>query len=386
MVDDARRRRLLPRLARQRAGARSLASDADQATFRTLHTASLASPALRAGLAPGTVERALPHLRSLLGTAAVAVADTDRLLGYEGLLTEHHAGDAEVLALRAVRSGATEVAARGEVVCDHDGCLVRQAIASPLVVEDRTAGALVALTDDVSAALVRAVGEVADWVAGQVALAELDDQRHRLAQAELRALRAQISPHFIYNSLGAIASFVRTDPDRARELLLEFADFTRYSFRQHGEFTTLAEELRSIERYLLLEQARFGERLQVRLQVAPEVLGVSIPFLCLQPLVENAVRHGLESRAGGGLVSIEAHDVDRECVISVEDDGAGQDPERIRRVLAGEHTGDSVGLANVDERLRATFGDAHGLVVETAPGAGTRVTLRVPKFAPGVTS
>ena len=77
----------------------------------------------------------------------------------------------------------------------------------------------------------------------------------------MRALRAQISPHFVYNSLGAIASFVRTDPDRARELLLEFADFTRYSFRRHGEFTTLAEELRSIERYLLLEQARFGDRL-----------------------------------------------------------------------------------------------------------------------------
>ncbi len=114
----------------------------------------------------------------------------------------------------------------------------------------------------------------------------------------MRALRAQISPHFIYNSLGAIASFVRTDPDRARELLLEFADFTRYSFRRHGEYTTLAEELRSIERYLLLEQARFGDRLQVTLRIAPEVLPVAVPFLCIQPLVENAVRHGLEAAAG----------------------------------------------------------------------------------------
>ena len=115
-------------------------------------------------------------------------------------------------------------------------------------------------------------------------------------EAEVRALRAQISPHFIYNSLGAIASFVRTDPDRARELLLEFADFTRYSFRRHGEYTTLAEELRSVERYLLLEQARFGDRLQVTLRIAPEVLPVAVPFLCIQPLVENAVRHGIEER------------------------------------------------------------------------------------------
>lgn len=123
----------------------------------------------------------------------------------------------------------------------------------------------------------------------------------------------------------------------------------------------------------------------MRLQVAPEVLGVSIPFLCLQPLVENAVKHGLEAASGGGTITIEARDVDRECVIAVEDDGAGQDPERIREVLAGESTGDSVGLANVDERLRTTFGDDYGLVVETAPGAGTRVVVRVPKFAPGTT-
>ena len=114
-------------------------------------------------------------------------------------------------------------------------------------------------------------------------------------EAELRALRAQISPHFIYNSLTAIASFTRTDPDRARELLLEFADFTRYALRRGGEFATLAEELRNIERYLVLEQARFGDRLRVSLRVAPEVLPVAVPFLVVQPLVENAVRHGLEA-------------------------------------------------------------------------------------------
>ena len=122
------------------------------------------------------------------------------------------------------------------------------------------------------------------------------------------------------------------------------------------------------------------------LQVAPEVLGVNIPFLCLQPLVENAVQHGLEATDGGGQISIEARDVDRECLIAIEDNGVGQDPERIRAVLAGETGGESVGLANVDERLRATFGDEYGLVVETAPGAGTRVVVRVPKFAPGVTT
>ena len=212
----------------------------------------------------------------------------------------------------------------------------------------------------------RATDEVASWASGQLELAELDESRHRLVRAEVRALRAQISPHFVYNSLGAIASFVRTDPDRARELLLEFADFTRYSFREHGEFTTLAEELRSIERYLLLEQARFGDRLQVTLQVAPEVLGVSIPFLCLQPLVENAVQHGLESEAGVGHITIEARDADRECVIAIEDDGAGQDPERIRRGAGRRRRGR---LGGPGQRRRAA---AHDLRRRVRPGRGDR--------------
>jgi two-component system LytT family sensor kinase len=217
-----------------------------------------------------------------------------------------------------------------------------------------------------------------------VELADLDRSRTRAIEAELRALRAQISPHFVYNSLAAIASFVRTDPTRARELLLEFADFTRYAFRRGGEFTTLADELRNIERYLELEQARFGDRLQVQLVVAPEVLPVAVPFLAVQPLVENAVRHGLEGRTGVGHVTLCAEDHGSEAHIWVEDDGVGTDPELVRRVLAGESEADSVGLGNVDARLRQVFGDDYGLVVETAPGAGTKVSFRVPKYAPGV--
>jgi two-component system LytT family sensor kinase len=257
-------------------------------------------------------------------------------------------------------------------------------VVAPLTVEDRVVGSLAAYAQSTSAGLVRATDEVARWVSTQLELAELESSRTRLMEAELRALRAQISPHFIYNSLTAIASFVRTDPERARELLLEFADFTRYSFRRHGEFTTLAEELRSIDRYLLLERARFGDRLQVTVQVAPEVLPVTVPFLCLQPLVENAVRHGLEGKPGQGRVTIVALDHGSEALISVEDDGIGIEPDAVRHTLSGHPDGDSVGLGNVDERLRQVYGDDFGLVVETAPGAGTKVSLRIPKYRAGV--
>ncbi|MCH1867767.1 sensor histidine kinase [Nocardioides sp. CFH 31398] len=362
-----------------------LGSEADRATFRTLHTASLASPALREGLTVASAGRSIKHLRALLGAPAVALTDTSAALGWDGE-GEHHAGVCGALAEPVVRHGTTRRGEAALLSCDVLACPVDEVVVAPLVVDERVVGTLQAFTTRTTAGLARATDEVARWVSGQLELAELDASRRRLMEAEVRAMRAQISPHFIYNSLGAIASFVRTDPDRARELLLEFADFTRYSFRRHGDFTTLAEELRSVERYLLLEQARFGDRLQVTLNVAPEVLGVAVPFLCVQPLVENAVRHGLEAAEGVGHIRIVAHDRGTEALIEVEDDGVGEDPERVRRALAGDADLDSVGLGNVDARLRTTFGDDFGLVVETAPGAGTRVLVRVPKFAPGVSA
>jgi two-component system LytT family sensor kinase len=363
---------------------RDLGTPAERATFTTLHTASLAAPHLREGLTPTGARRAVRHLRALLGARAVALVTADATLAWDGAGAAVHGPHAPTHAAGALRSGRAEVLDAADVACADETCPIRGAVAVPVTEEDQVVGALVAYATDTSAGLVRATEEVARWVSTQVDLAVLDRSRRRAMEAELRALRAQISPHFVYNSLAAIASFVRTDPERARELLLEFADFTRYAFRRGGEFTTLADELRNVERYLVLEQARFGDRLQIELVVAPEVLPVAVPFLAVQPLVENAVRHGLEGKPGTGRVTLMARDVGSEALISVEDDGVGTDPDLVRRVLAGESEADSVGLGNVDARLRQVFGDGYGLVVETAPGAGTRVSFRVPKFAPGV--
>jgi two-component system LytT family sensor kinase len=377
-------------VAREAERRRDLGSLADRVTFATLHTVALASPHLREGLTPTGATRAAKHLRALLGTSAIALTDAEALLVWEGAGADH-AADAVAHAGEALRSGRTIVLESPKVACDDLECPIRTAVVAPLTSEDRLIGTLIAYGRETTAGLVRATGEVAQWVSSQVELAELDHSRTRAIEAELRALRAQISPHFVYNSLAAIASFVRTDPGRARALLLEFADFTRYAFRRGGEFTTLADELRNIERYLVLEQARFGDRLQTRLIIAPEVLQVAVPFLAVQPLVENAVRHGLEGKDGPGHVTICAEDAGAEALIWVEDDGVGVDPELVRRALAGEADpdpapggGNSVGMGNVDARLRQVFGDAYGLVVETAPGAGTKVAFRVPKYAPGV--
>nr|WP_308420864.1 sensor histidine kinase [Nesterenkonia cremea] len=209
-------------------------------------------------------------------------------------------------------------------------------------------------------------------------LAELT--RQQLVEAELRTLRAQISPHFIYNSLNAIAATIPADPIRARELVIDFADFTRYSLRAEGDFTTLEEELSAVERYVLLEKARFEDRVQVNLEIAPEVLSLRIPFLSVQPLVENAVRHGADSASGLAQVRLAAQEEGTHAVISVEDEGPGADPAHLERVLAGAEGSSHIGLRNVDLRLRQAYGGANGLRIDTAPGAGMRVSMRVPKF------
>jgi bifunctional non-homologous end joining protein LigD len=194
------------------------------------------------------------------------------------------------------------------------------------------------------------------------------DEAVRLAHAENRALRAQISPHFVYNALNAIAVYVRTDPERARDLLHDFAEYTRYSFRPGARTTTLGDELANTRRYLALEKARFGDRLRVDLEVDDDLLDVRLPFLTLQPLVENAVRHGIEGAPNGGTLRIEAcRESPGRCRLTVSDDGLGMDPARL-----------TAAVTDVRERLAAAPGPAHSLEVRTAPERGTTVIVRVP--------
>ncbi|KAB1862531.1 sensor histidine kinase [Microbacterium algeriense] len=363
---------LARRLAR---GAADLGSEAERAALTALHQASLAAPHLRAGLSSPDVVKAARHLRVLLGSAAVAIVAADDTVSFDG--------PSDGLESAAVRIASQVRASRRRQVfpaSGRDDDL--EAVGAPILVDGTVAGVVVAFAAPVRAALVRAAEEVADWCAAQVELGGLDASRTQLAEAELRSLRAQISPHFIYNALTAIASFVLTDPARARELVLEFADFTRYSFRRQGEFTTLAEELGSIHSYLELERARFGDRLRVTLQIAPETLATVIPFLSVQPLVENAVRHGLEPGEGGGEIRIASRDDGTHTEITVEDDGVGMDPEGLRVTLTAGDDGLHVGLRNVDTRLRQLYGGDGGLVVETNTDAGTLVRLRVPKSQP----
>jgi two-component system LytT family sensor kinase len=348
-----------------------------------LHAANGMLPDLRRGLSEDSAKRVMPHLRTLTQASAVALGDLEHVLAFEGLGDDHHhAGDQLIEISAAPREDRLQV--ESQITCDQGDCPLGAAIAAPLFVAGHLVGSFVAVYTRghrVTPNDTRTVAEAASLVSAQLELQIMDEQGERLARAELRALRAQISPHFIYNALAAIAAYIHSSPEEARELLTEFAEFTRYAFRSQRPYVTLADELSYVEKYLRLERARFGDRLQVRLQVAPEVLPVVVPVLSLQPLVENAVRHGVEQR-GFGRIEIVGRHIDADVELRVTDDGVGMEPERAEEVLAGN--GGGVGIANVQARLQSIFGPGYGLEIESEPGHGTTVTMTLPKFRAGV--
>jgi two-component system, LytTR family, sensor kinase len=375
---------LLVALTIARRARHHLGTASQRAAYEAIRIANLAAPALRAGLDPASAASAVGPLRRLLGTRAVVLADIERVLAAEGL-DDVHTQALQPYLSEVARSGRSRVVSFDELQTSCPlTCPLQVAVVVPLEVDGEAVGALAGVESSAEAALLRTAAEVASFVSTQLGLAELAAAKRRAEQAELRFLRAQISPHFIYNALTAIESFVRSDPDRARELLVDFAEFIRYSFKSHGQFATLADELRLTDTYLDLERARFGDRLHVSLRVAPETLSVVVPSLTLQPLVENAVRHGLEGSTGQGHLDITIEDGESQALISVEDNGIGMDPAHLRRILSGQGGSDAVALRNVDERLRTVFGADHALTIETGVGVGTKVSFRVPKYAAGV--
>ncbi|GAA2815189.1 MULTISPECIES: sensor histidine kinase [Crossiella] len=364
--------------------ARRVSTSMEDATLTALHRVTDAAPTLREGLSVRSADELTPHLKEMLGCVAVALTDGDgEVLSWAGEANYHYE-DLRPTVEKAIIHRTTETTSHGMMDCDVNKCALRHAIVAPLEVDGIMVGSLLVASAVGGRRLSRAAEVGSRYITTHLELAELEESRSRLAIAEVRALRAQISPHFLYNALTTISSLVRTDQEQARDLLLDFADFTRYSFRTAGEFTTLGEELHNVERYLTLERARYGDALNAQVRIAPEVLSVAVPFLTLQPLVENAVRHGLANKPGGGTVTVVAADNGAEATISVEDDGVGMDPERLSQDLNSHFTGAHVGINNIDHRLRSFFGNDYGLVVETNLGAGTKISMRVPKFTAGV--
>jgi LytS/YehU family sensor histidine kinase len=196
-------------------------------------------------------------------------------------------------------------------------------------------------------------------------------------RSDIAFLQAQIKPHFLFNAINTISAYSLEDPEATRELLAKLSDYLResFDFKNRDKMVHLKKELDLVEAYLYIEKARFGDRLQIVYNIE-ENIDCLLPPLTIQPLVENAVQHGVSNRKGGGVVTISILKTEGDTVITVEDDGEGIEEETIRRILENctERTG-GVALANIQQRLLRYYG--HGLMIERKETSGTKVTIRV---------
>jgi signal transduction histidine kinase len=216
----------------------------------------------------------------------------------------------------------------------------------------------------------------------------VESMRAELAQAELRALKAQIEPHFLFNTLNAIASLIPSNPAAAEEMTTRLADVFRYALSaSERETAPLADELAFAHSYLGIERVRFGDRLRVVTTVEPGLEHAPVPSLLLQPVVENAVRHAIAPRAEGGTIQLGARRAGGSLVLTIEDDGPGIDAATAARIVAGgdgarrEPGSRGFGLFALRERLRAAGLD-NALALDTPPGGGTRITITLPLTSP----
>jgi two-component system LytT family sensor kinase len=204
---------------------------------------------------------------------------------------------------------------------------------------------------------------------------KLQEQEKLLLAAKIEALKSQINPHFLFNTLTSISSLIRSQPDTARTLIVKLSALLRRLLRSHQHFVTLREELESIDEYLDIEVVRFGTMLRVRKEISADTLDVVVPSMILQPLVENSIKHGLSRKVGPGVITLRSRREHGRAVIEVEDDGMGFVLDRLNQPMSS-----GIGLANVRERLRVIYGASYQLVLVSEPGKGTNARIEVPEL------
>ncbi len=359
-------------------------------TNKVLSIARQTMPYLREGLNKKSATQAARIILQNMKIAAVSITDSHRVLVHMGKGRDHHLPGTKLPVgkiRQVIQEGKTLVAkSKSEVGCSTPTCPLSSSVVVPLRCRDRIIGALMLYQDQeesITPVDIEFVSGMAQLFSTHLELAELERQAQLATEARLKGLQAQINPHFLFNSLNTIVSFCRTDVEMARKLIVKLADFLRHNLYQGNQFVTLDQEMEHVNAYLELERARAGERLEIREEIDPELLEVRLPSLIIQPLVENAVKHGILPNPGGGTVTIRARTAGREARISVHDTGQGIPVDRLKTLLSqprmwGKRRKGGIGLVNVNERLVSIYGPEYCLRIETNPGSGTTVHLVIP--------
>jgi two-component system sensor histidine kinase LytS len=358
---------------------------------KALYIANLTLPILRLGLTKETARSVAQIIYEQTDVAAVALTDREQILAHVGKGCDHHEEGHAIQTMathQALDSGELKLAAtRVEIGCAEPNCTLVSALVVPLHFQQSVVGTLKIYRERA-----RGISPV-DWefAAGlgmlfstQLELATLEARARLVNRAELKALQAQVNPHFLFNALNTVVSFCRTDPEKARHLILQLGDFFRKNLKSGEKFVTLREECEHIRAYLAIEQARFSERLCVREEITEDALNWRLPGLTLQPLVENSIKHGIYPMSKPGEILISALVENQILVVRIWDNGVGIPAEKLALIHAGVEVSTSglgIGLQNVEQRLQLLYGKRAVFVIESREGKGTQVTLRIPSAA-----
>lgn len=345
---------------------------------------------LRQGLTVEAAQAVAEIVHSEIDADAVAVTDTDKILAFLGEGNDHHIVGQPFITLatkRAMQSRQTVITNnKEEIGCPYKGCPLTAVIDAPMVVNNRFEGSIKVYKTGAGMILpyeAELVQGIADFLSLQLLHAELEAQTVLLAQAEYNSLRAQIHPHFIFNTLGTIRATIRIEPEKARALIKDLSDIIRRHIRPGKELNALQEELDFVDSYIRLEQARFGDRIQIVKVIDPDTYRQAVPVFSIQVLVENAVKHGLSPQKAGGIIQIQVRKVQDAVYISVEDNGVGISRERLAQLLEVQPVpqlagGIGIGLSNVHARIKRLFGNEFGLTIGSNENEGTQVFIRLP--------
>lgn len=347
-------------------------------------------PFLRNGLNRASAAETARIILEMTDLDAVAITDESHILAHAGAEEAHHQPGLPLLtaSTREALSSGTIAAplTKDEIGCKHSGCRLSSAIIVPLRMREKTVGALKLYRlkeNGITPLDMELANGLAHLFSNQLEISELEGQRKLVKDAEIKALQAQINPHFLFNAINTIISYTRTNPETAAQLLVKLADFFRSNINSAEETVPLAAELEHCKAYITIESARFEERIRVTYDIDEDARDSRLPPLALQPLVENALKHGILPREEGGAVTISAHRENGKVRISVKDNGVGIAPEQIASLFAAgarndPQKGTGIALKNVNARLVALYGSENALEVKSAPGEGTTVSFTVP--------
>ncbi|MGI6555036.1 MAG: histidine kinase [Bacillota bacterium] len=343
---------------------------------------------MRRGLTEVSARKTAEIIQKICEIPAVAITDREKVLAYLGAGCENHRPGERILTKATqyvIETGEHKIVHSSEELnCTKTDCEcpLSAGVIAPLKCGDEVVGSLKLYQTErgqLPPHIVRLTIGLAQLLSMQMELSELEHQSQLVTEAKLEALNAQINPHFLFNTLNTIIMYSRRDPDKTRQLLIHLAEFFRKTLKRPGHYIPLSEELDCVRTYFALEQARFGDKIRLQEDIDSGLLDYLIPVFSLQPLVENAIKHGITAKNGSGNVTIKAKLKDNKLHFSVIDDGVGIPPEKLENVLQpGYGSGTGVGLSNVHLRLQNLYGDNCGLKIVSKVGQGTAVHFQIP--------